>query len=87
MTQLIDLVFALYKIILLTVVCISGFVALGGGGASHSKDHYGTENFDHSFKQISKSTPYSYASALLAVLFAYRGWSVPSAHSLSIGWN
>ncbi len=69
---------ALYKVILLTFVCVSGFAALGGAGASHDDEDYGTENFHNSFKEISKTTPYSYASALLAVLFAYRGWFVAS---------
>lgn len=79
-----DLAFALYKIILLTFICISGFVALGRGGAGYGNKNYGAENFNDSFKQISKTTPYSYAIAMLGVLFAYRGWS--AFHTPSIKW-
>lgn len=37
-------------------------------------DLYGKENFNDSFHQQIKTTPYSYAKSLLSILYAYRGW-------------
>ena len=65
---------AVYKVGLLLFVVISGFVCLGGGGGGdHSNIKYGAENLKDAFKGGSGS-PYSYASAMLSVLYSYQGW-------------
>lgn len=49
---------------------------LGGARVGGNKDGepYGQENFNGSFRQQTKTTPYSYAKSLLSVLFALGGW-------------
>jgi amino acid transporter len=50
-------------------------VCLAGGGRDNSEDGtpYGHESLADAFKDSSRN-PYSYASAMLSVLFAYEGW-------------
>lgn len=66
---------AFYKVALLTVVVIAGFVCLGGGGGKDlaAGDPYGVENLKDAFSGPSKS-PYDYANALLGVLYSFQGW-------------
>lgn len=49
---------------------------LGGArvGGKRDGEPYGTENFNGSFRQKTKTTPYSYAKSLLSVLFSLGGW-------------
>lgn len=74
------LALALYKVLFLAFVCITGFAVLGGAKAGGTKegDHYGKENFSGSFRQQTMTTPYSYAKSLLSILYAFRGWYVSS---------
>lgn len=68
---------ALYKLVLLTFVVVSGFAALGGArvGGSRAGDTYGTENFKNSFKTNGDTrSPRDYAGAMLSVLYAFQGW-------------
>ncbi|PWW76825.1 hypothetical protein C7212DRAFT_295386 [Tuber magnatum] len=65
---------AAYKVGLLLFVVVSGFVCLGGGGGGDHEDvPYGAENLQNAFEESSGS-PYSYASAMLGVLYSYQGW-------------
>lgn len=49
---------------------------LGGArvGGKREGETYGKENFNGSFRQQTKTTPYSYAKSLLSVLFSLGGW-------------
>ncbi|KAI5837444.1 amino acid permease-domain-containing protein [Morchella snyderi] len=63
---------AAYKITLLLFVVVTGFVCLAGGGRKDGTPS-GPGNLEGAFENPSQS-PYSYASAMLSVLFAYEGW-------------
>lgn len=67
--------FAAYKITLLLFVVVTGFVCLGrkDGTPSGPGTPPGPGNLEDAFENSSQS-PYSYASAMLSVLFAYQGW-------------
>ena len=69
-------VLALYKVIFLIFVCLTGLVALGGArvGGKQDGETYGKENFNNSFQKPIKSTPFGYARSLLSILYAFRGW-------------
>ena len=70
-----NLVLAAYKVLFLVFVCITGFAVLGGARVGGKKsDQYGKENFASSFREETKTTPYSYAKSLLSILYAFRGW-------------
>ena len=65
---------AAYKVGLLLFVVLTGLACLAGaGGKGQNKNEYGRVNLEHVFDGSSGS-PYSYASAMLGVLFAYQGW-------------
>lgn len=73
--RLTDLALALYKVLFLAFVCITGFAVLGGARVGgKAVDDYGKDNLSGSFRQQTKTTPYSYAKSLLSILYAFRGW-------------
>lgn len=43
-------------------------------GGKREREPYGRENFNGSFRQQTKTTPYGYAKSLLSVLFSLGGW-------------
>ena len=73
--------FAIFKILMLLLIIITGFIALGGG---FSHDHAASRNFnvDHAF-QNTANDPYGFAESFLAVLFAYSGFN--QANYVSVG--
>ena len=69
--------FALYKVLLLTVISIIGWLALGNvrSPAAHAQTltSYGSNNFHRAFVDIN-SQPYAIALAMLIILRTYGGY-------------
>ncbi|KAL7268527.1 hypothetical protein RUND412_008848 [Rhizina undulata] len=69
---------AIYKVILLVFVALTGFACLAGARTESAKladngDDYGVEGLENAFVGSSEN-PYNYANAMLGVLFSYQGW-------------
>ena len=65
--------FAIIKILILLLIIITGFIALGGG---FHVDQAASKNFnvDNAFKNRAND-PYGFAESYLAVVFAYSGFN------------
>jgi amino acid transporter len=61
-------VLGLFKLVVLLLVVLSGFVALAGKLKVEKTDNF-TDAFDGSTRDA-----YSYVTALLNVMYSYRGW-------------
>lgn len=73
--------FAIIKILILLLIIITGFVALGGGfhvEQSASKNF----NVENAFKDRAND-PYGFSESFLAVVFAYSGFNQANYVSLS----
>lgn len=73
--------FAIVKILMLLLIIITGFIALGGGFHNHQA---ASKNFnvDNAFKNTAND-PYGFAESFLAVVFAYSGFNQANYVSIS----
>lgn len=77
--------FAMVKILILLLIIITGFIALGGGFRTHQA---ASQNFNvHNAFKDKANDPYGFAESFLAVVFAYSGFNQANYVSLTCSFE